>query len=66
MGKDKVTILLIDHTWMEGTWVSKPVHPEGTLLTDVSRTPEGESSDIPIGKKVLVPWSSILFMVLGE
>jgi hypothetical protein len=62
---DKVTIVLIDHSWIEGERKGETI--TGIVLIDVSRIPEGDSEAIPItGKEVFVPWSSTLFMVKKE
>jgi hypothetical protein len=61
---DKVTIVLIDHSWIEGERKGETI--TGIVLATVSRTPEGGSEAVPIGKKVFVPWSSTLFMIEEE
>jgi hypothetical protein len=60
--EEKVSILLIDGSWLEGTKVDK--NRAGITLKDVSRSRDGLSGTIPIeGKKVDVPRTSILFTV---
>lgn len=61
--KNKVTIPLTDdQTTLEGKLMMQS--DKGTILADVQKAVEGEAETIPIGKKVLVPWSSIKYVVL--
>jgi len=60
----KVSILLKDGTWLEG--ISRSENMVAINLKDVARSRQGESGSIPVGKKVCVPWSSILFIVMDE
>jgi len=61
---EKVSILLKDESWLEGTKLER--NKAGTYLKDVSRSRDGLSGTIPIeGKKVFVPRASILFEVIN-
>lgn len=61
---EKISILLKDKSWLEGTKVER--NRAGTYLKDVSRSRDGSSGTIPIeGKKVFVPRTSILFEVIN-
>lgn len=58
-----VTIHLTDdQTTLEGKLMMQS--EKGILLADVRKSVEGEAATIPIGKKVLVPWSSALYVIL--
>lgn len=59
---EKVSILLKDSTWLEG--IRRAENMVAINLMDVARSRQGESGSIPVGKKVCVPWSSILYIVI--
>ena len=61
---DKVSVLLTDKAWLEGTFVR--FEDYGIWLKDVSRSYTGESGSAPVGESVLVPWSNILFFIGNE
>lgn len=59
---EKMSILLIDGSWLEGIKLEK--NKAGVSLKDVGRSRDGLQGTIKIpGKKVWVPRTSILFEV---
>ncbi|MFH1485753.1 MAG: hypothetical protein ABIH46_06760 [Chloroflexota bacterium] len=61
---DKVSVLLIDKTWLEGTYVDPEDY--GVWLKNVARSRDGEVGFAHVGESVFVPWSSILFLIGKE
>jgi hypothetical protein len=57
-----VSLLLIDNSWIEGTWIVS-ADPIGVLLTDVYKSKPYELETGPFAKEVFVPWTSILLKV---
>jgi len=62
--EEKISILLKDGSWLEGTKFAR--NKAGTYLKYASRSRDGLSGTIPIeGKQVFVPRTSILFEVFN-
>lgn len=65
----KLEIALIDGTWLEGggkldTWDTLPT---GISLENVHRSPkEPAGGPIPLAKRVFIPYSAILFIVIEK
>lgn len=65
---EKIEIALIDGTWLEGKrdQATSFTSGKGDYLSDVFRSDKLGHQTIPLAKKVYVPNSSILFVILEQ
>lgn len=60
----KIPLQLIDLRWIEGTFHDQDVH--GIEINDAHIAEAGSGDHQPLGERVFVPFSSILFIVTKE
>lgn len=64
----KLEIALADGTWLEGVSDSKfdITTGVGVFLNDGHRSKDGQAETLPLAKRVFIPFSSILFIVVEK